>query len=169
MNFKRIAPVGLLALAACVSQPKPTPTPTPRPTPVVRPTTPAPPPPPTTWMDAPRTPGNWSYGQGQANYMAPGGGPLFTMVCERSAGQITLTRAGGGAARNSMRILTETTTRTLNAAPSATGMASSVPARDPILDAMAFSKGRFAVETAGLPTLFLPSWIEVSRVIEDCR
>ena len=47
--------------------------------------------------------------------------------------------------------------------------AAGLPARDPLLDAMAFSKGRFAVEVAGLPTLYLPSWIEVSRVIEDCR
>lgn len=44
-----------------------------------------------------------------------------------------------------------------------------VPVRDPLLDAMAFSRGRFALETAGLPTLYLPSWPELSRVIEDCR
>lgn len=168
MNLKRIAPLGLLALAACVSQPKPTPTPAPRPTPVVRPTPPAPPPP-ATWMDAPRTPGNWSYEQGQANYLAPSGGTLFSMACERGAGQITLSRPGSAPARSSMRILTETTARTLNASQSASALTSAVPARDPILDAMAFSKGRFAVESPGLPTLFLPSWIEVSRVIEDCR
>jgi hypothetical protein len=34
---------------------------------------------------------------------------------------------------------------------------------------MAFSRGRFAIETAGLPTLYVPSWPEVSRVVEDCR
>lgn len=44
-----------------------------------------------------------------------------------------------------------------------------LPANDPILDAMAFSKGRFAIETAGQQTLYLPSWPEVTRVIEDCR
>ena len=44
-----------------------------------------------------------------------------------------------------------------------------VPARDPLLDAMAFSKGRFAVEVAGLPTLYVPSYPEVTRVVEDCR
>jgi len=48
-------------------------------------------------------------------------------------------------------------------------LAVSLAARDPLLDAMAFSRGRFAVETAGLPTLYVPSWTEVSRVIEDCR
>ena len=48
-------------------------------------------------------------------------------------------------------------------------VALTLAARDSVLDAMAFSRGRFAVETAGLPTLYLPSWPEVSRVIEDCR
>jgi hypothetical protein len=42
-------------------------------------------------------------------------------------------------------------------------------ARDPLLDAMAFSRGRFALEAAGLETLYLPAWPELSRVIEDCR
>jgi len=41
--------------------------------------------------------------------------------------------------------------------------------RDPLLDAMAFSRGRFVIETAGAPRLVIPAWAEVSRVIEDCR
>ncbi len=48
-------------------------------------------------------------------------------------------------------------------------IAARVAANDPLLDAMAFSKGRFAVEVAGLPTLYVPSYPEVTRVIEDCR
>jgi len=38
-----------------------------------------------------------------------------------------------------------------------------------LLDAMALSKGRFAVELEGEAALYLPAWAEVSRVIEDCR
>ena len=41
--------------------------------------------------------------------------------------------------------------------------------RDPVLDAMAFSRGRFLVEQAGMPTLVVPAWAEVGRVTEDCR
>ena len=41
--------------------------------------------------------------------------------------------------------------------------------RDAVLDAMGFSRGRFVIEVAGLPTLYLPAWPEVGRVIEDCR
>jgi len=33
---------------------------------------------------------------------------------------------------------------------------------------MALSKGRFAVETQGLETLYVPAWPEMTRVIEDC-
>ena len=41
--------------------------------------------------------------------------------------------------------------------------------RDPLLDAMAFSRGRFMVEMGGAQTLVLPAWSELGRVIEDCR
>ena len=40
---------------------------------------------------------------------------------------------------------------------------------DPLLDAMAVTRGRFAVETTGLSTLYLPPWAEVTRAIESCR
>jgi len=38
-----------------------------------------------------------------------------------------------------------------------------------LLDAMALARGRFAVEVAGYPALYLPNWAEVARVVEDCR
>ncbi|WP_324743459.1 hypothetical protein U8326_08035 [Tsuneonella sp. CC-YZS046] len=71
-----------------------------------------------------------------------------------------------------MRIMTETATRLLDARPTgaqSADLATNLSARDSLLDAIALSRGRFAVEAAGLPTLYLPSWAEVSRVIEDCR
>lgn len=42
-------------------------------------------------------------------------------------------------------------------------------ANDVVLDQIAYSRGRFALEAAGLPMLILPPWAEVARVIEDCR
>ena len=71
-----------------------------------------------------------------------------------------------------MTLRTETQDRTLQARPG-TGQAplsvAVVAARDPLLDAIALTRGRFAVETPGQPTLYLPAWAEVTRVIEDCR
>jgi hypothetical protein len=70
-----------------------------------------------------------------------------------------------------MEILTETAQRALNAAnqPEVGGVAATLTPGDPLLDAMALSKGRFAVAVDGAGMLIVPSWAEVSRVIEDCR
>ena len=40
---------------------------------------------------------------------------------------------------------------------------------DPLLDAIAFSRGRFVIEQTGQPPLVLPPHAEIGRVIEDCR
>jgi hypothetical protein len=42
-------------------------------------------------------------------------------------------------------------------------------AGDRLLDAMAYTKGRFAVEAGGMEALYVPAWPEVVRVIDDCR
>jgi hypothetical protein len=38
-----------------------------------------------------------------------------------------------------------------------------------MLDKLAYSLGRTMIEASGTPTLILPAWPEVARVIEDCR
>ena len=43
------------------------------------------------------------------------------------------------------------------------------PRIDPLLDAIAFSRGRIAVSVGTPPALVLPPWPEPARVIEDCR
>jgi len=72
-----------------------------------------------------------------------------------------------------LQIAAETTTRLLSSSAREVlgrrGLAADLPATDPLLDAMAISKGRFAVQTGGETTLYVPSWPEVTRVIEDCR
>lgn len=97
---------------------------------------------------------------------------LLQLRCDRANGTIVLDRRGNASGTVPIRITTAATTRTLTG----TGVGGpspairiSLPARDPLLDAMAFSRGRFALDTAGLQTLYVPSWPEVSRVIEDCR
>jgi hypothetical protein len=42
-------------------------------------------------------------------------------------------------------------------------------ARDPLLDQIAFSRGRFTIEAPGAAMLVIPAWPEAARVIEDCR
>lgn len=44
-----------------------------------------------------------------------------------------------------------------------------VPAADPVLDQMAFSRGRFLVTAEDGTSLVVPAWPEFARVVEDCR
>ena len=179
--------------------PRPAPAPTPAPTviPAPRPA-PLPPPaavrprPGGDWRDAPITPGNWRWGMEGSRSVARFGADLLILSCERSAATVTLIRPGMIApppapaavegvvpapsppVRQSvpMTILTSNMTRPANgeAIPGPPAVvAVAFTARDPVLDAMAFSRGRFAIETAGLPTLYVPSWPEIGRVVEDCR
>ncbi|WP_250893560.1 hypothetical protein [Croceibacterium selenioxidans] len=119
-------------------------------------------------MDAPATPGDWTYRNGTALFSDPAGGALLALRCDRAAGAVELVRAGQVTATEII-VRAETLERGLSARTAAAGVAAQIPSRDPLLDAMAFSKGRFAVEVIGLPTLYAPAYPEVTRVIEDCR
>lgn len=153
----------LAMVAACVPAPK-APPPAPRPAPTNAPP-PRPAPPPANWQDAPQTPGDWRITAPGSATFADG---LVTLRCNRQAGTVTLTRSGAAAAA-SLVVRTSDTARTLPATATTSGLSADLPARDPLLDSIAFSKGRFAVEAPGTATLYVPSWTEVSRVIEDCR
>ncbi len=160
----------LIALAGCASKPAPKPLPRPTPPPIVRPA-PLPAPPPRDWRDAPATPGDWTWalaeGRSTARFALGAQSPVFSMACDRTAASVVLTRAG--AAAGPMALYTTSGNRSVTAAATPAGAAASLPARDPFLDAIAFSRGRFSVELAGATPLYLPSWPELSRVIEDCR
>ena len=122
-------------------------------------------------MDAPITPGDWRYAAGTATFAGLDGSVLLTLRC--SGGAITLDRAGiGNEFAPTLIVRSEAISRALSATttPGAPGSTvASLSALDSLLDAIAFSKGRFAVESAGLPTLYVPPYPEVTRVIEDCR
>jgi hypothetical protein len=163
MRFIRFAPLApLVLIAACVPRaqvpvpppapPPPAPAPAPTPTPTPVPTY-------ASWEDAPQTPGDWTYANGTATFGLPGQ-PRLTLACTGGAVRIALP----GAVTGLLTVRTETATRAVQA----TGGIASLPARDSLLDAIAFSKGRFAIEGGG-QALYVPAWPEISRVIEDCR
>lgn len=166
------------ALAACVPRtvaPSPTAAPSPRPV-ASAPASPAPAAPaPAAWIDNPRTPGDWTYGLvegGTIARYANGGAPLFAVGCMTNSRRVLLMREGVSAVGTAaMTIRTETADRTLGTTRNQAGNAVSaaLAAREPLLDAIALTRGRFAVEVPGTPTLYLPNWAEVARVVEDCR
>lgn len=170
--MRSLLPFALLALlVACAPATRPAPPP-------VAPTTPAPPPPAAPvafdWRDRPVTPGLWTYtadARGSvAMFGAAGSDALAVLRCDTRLKRLFLSRAGIGAPALTVR----TTSMTRELATGATGgappyHAALLPAADPLLDAMAFSRGRFALEEPGAVPLALPAWAEVGRVIEDCR
>jgi hypothetical protein len=173
--------VSIFALAACVPEAKAPPVAAPAP--VARPA-PAPSPAPVpqapvsdNWMDIPASPGTWRYSEvangSKADFGTPGSLEGFTISCRTTAAgsQIEFMRYHFAKDYVPFTVRTETATRTFRARVSSqmTILVYGIDPRDPLLDAMALSKGRFAVETEGLPPLYLPSWAEVTRVIEDCR
>ena len=171
------AAVLALALAGC-SAPRmiPSATQAPAPTPRPRPATPPASPVPltTTWQDAPATPGDWTWAAEGGRSVARFSDGLLTLTCDRAAGTVTLARQASGNSSATLTVRTTSISRALTAAPSpgtnnSGTIAVSLPPRDSLLDAIAFSRGRFAVESPGQPTLYVPSWPEISRVIEDCR
>jgi hypothetical protein len=42
-------------------------------------------------------------------------------------------------------------------------------AKDPMLDAMVYSRGAFLISLAGIEDLIAPTWAEFARVVEECR
>jgi hypothetical protein len=166
-----------LAIAGCSETPRVVPPPAPKPAPVPTPA-PAPTPTPTLssdWRDWPLTPGNWVYkqdGRGSvALYGLPGAEAELILRCDNGRSRVVLSRRGQGVA--SLTVRTTSTLRQLAVQPMPNGttpwLAADLGARDSILDAMGFSRGRFLVQGNGLPTLVVPAYAEILRVVEDCR
>jgi hypothetical protein len=130
------------------------------------------------WRDVPLTPGRWTWrgGAGRTSlsqYGLPGGPAVFALRCDTGTRAIILsmaqTVAGAG---NAMTLTTSFGAFTLAAAPGGgapPAIVAQLAARDPRLDQLAFSRGRFLVDAPGQARLVLPAWPEVARVIEDCR
>jgi len=111
------------------------------------------------WEDTALSPGAWAYREDgpSASY-----GELFTMRCESSGRRIVLHRQG---ATGALIFRTSFGARTLPGGPGGVVL----PASDPLLDQIAFSRGRIAVEAEGQARLVLPTWPEPARVVDECR
>lgn len=160
----------LALLGACAQRRAPEPPPPPQPAPRPAPQPAPPPQPPVNWQDAALSPGGWTYrSEGAASSASFGlpGQPSFVVRCEPSR-QVTLARTGASAA-TVLTLRTTSGARSFPARPVAGAVAATLAASDPFLDTLVFSRGRFTVEVAGLPTLIVPAWPEPARVIEDCR
>jgi hypothetical protein len=176
MRTKSLILTGIFLLAACSAPqqaPVPQPRPQPAPPPIVQPM------PPQSrsadWLDWPLEAGTWAYrtdARGSLALFGPAGAnAIVTLRCDKGRGRIFLSVAGNRASGT----FTIRTSSALKSLPSAQAsgdppyVAAEIAPADPILDAMAFSRGRFAIEVAGLRSVALPNWSEIATLIEDCR
>lgn len=174
--FLALAGTALLLLGSCTAPPPPAPI---RPPELVVLPSPEPVPRPAIkdWRDIMPPPGTWrwsaSTGRSTAQYLGSDGAALASLTCDRTSARVLLARAGSASEQVAMGVTTTGAgNRPLLSDPLAGSpgwIVTALPARDKLLDAMAFSRGRFLLDVSGLPSLALPSWPEVSRVIEDCR
>ena len=123
---------------------------------------------------SPVSPGSWSYRAtamgSEATFVDSGGIQRAVVGCIRSARQVSISRTSGAPAA-SIAVWTSSSSRALPSRfdLSAKRVIATTTAYDPLLDAVAFSRGRFALSLPGFPTLLLPTGSEVDHVVEDCR
>jgi hypothetical protein len=167
-----------LILLACAKEPAPPPQAAPAPTAVAPKPAPAPVSLGETWIDAPRSTGDWVYrrdSRGSVALFGPSGAEAsFIIRCDSAARRIFLSRAGtfpdGDSGMMTIRASSGLKSFTVkNNGDTPAYVAVALPVNEPQLDAMAFSRGRFLVSVKGAADLVIPSWPEIARVIEDCR
>jgi len=160
----------VLLLAGCAAAPKapaPAAAPPPPPPPVATPQPLPPAPAPAGWEDREPAAGDWRYLPSPtpgAEYGEAGAAAL-TLRCDAPRQRLTVARTGAGAGA----VLTVRTTFGSRALPVEADGVARLAATDPLLDEIVSSRGRIALEAAGLPTLILPTWPEPARAVEECR
>ncbi len=168
-----VALLGCADTTKPIPQPRPVAIPAPRPLPPIAPVAPQKK---GDWTDWAYSTGTWAFRKDDrgtlALYGVPGQSAHLLVRCDRQEQRIFISRAGliADGTGSSMSIRTTTALQSFAVANSGAGyVAAALAPRNPHLDAMAFSRGRFLVSVAGAEDLILPAWPELTRVIEDCR
>ena len=117
--------------------------------------------------------GNWSYApaaDGSEAVFRDAARPQFIIHCSRATRRVTIARPAS-VASPFLFVWTSSLTRNLPASfnPATARVSADLAASDPLLDAIIFSRGRFAVGLSGQAAVVLSAWAEPARVIEDCR
>ena len=119
-------------------------------------------------------PGSWSYrpfpGGSEARFVDSTGIARLVLSCARATRRVSVSHTSSVPAA-SMFVWTSSASRNLapRFEPNAMRVTADLAASDPLLDGLAFSRGRVAVALAGGTPLVVPAWPEAARTIEDCR
>jgi hypothetical protein len=119
---------------------------------------------PADWRSRPLTAGSWTWRstpEASEALFSDSRGVQLVIRCTRATRRVSFSRTGASLAQP-IRIATTSSERLLPPG-------NMVLAGDPLLDAIAFTRGRMWVEAAGTMPLVLASAAEPARSIEDCR
>jgi hypothetical protein len=119
-------------------------------------------------------PGSWIYSPAsdgsEASFVDAGSQPQVTIHCTRSTRRVAISKP---VAAPSPFLWVWTSSQVKNVPATYDAASTRVIADfgpfDPLLDAIASSRGRIGFSTSGLAATIVPPWAEVGRVIEDCR
>jgi len=123
---------------------------------------------------SPVSPGAWNYrtvtGGSEATFVDTANTARIVVACGKLTRLVTISKISGAPAAT-LSFWTSSTARDLPARfdVNAKRVVTQVGAGDALLDAVAFSRGRFAVSMPGAPALVVPAATEVAHVVEDCR
>ena len=118
-------------------------------------------------------PGNWTYATtedgSQTVFTDANNQPQLSLRCLRSIRRVVVSKPATAAAPT-LTVWSSTATKSFPATyDAATARVSAQIANwDPILDALAYSRGRIAIAT-NAQQLVVPSCADISRIVEDCR
>ncbi len=125
--------------------------------------------------------GNWTYAAtadgSEATFSNPSALQQLSIRCVRGARRVTIAKPATAAAPF-LSVWTSSAVRSVPASfnPLTNRISADVVSNDPLLDALAFSRGRIGVivsQPAGSAAqsvqLVVPAWPEIARVVEDCR
>ena len=118
--------------------------------------------------------GSWTYraiADGtEADFVDAAAVVRLQIRCNRANRTVSIVRTGVPAAAPTLTVWTSALSRTVPARFLATKeLIADLVATDPLLDSIAFSRGRFSTAASGAPMVAVPSAPEATRVIEDCR
>ena len=118
--------------------------------------------------------GSWSYTAvsdgSEATFANESGVVQLSLHCTRATRRVSISKPASGAVP-SVSLWTSGSTRDVPAAynPATARLTLDLGAYDSILDSMANSRGRIGLTVGAQPSLVVPAWPELARVIEDCR
>jgi hypothetical protein len=122
------------------------------------------PPAPADWRTRPMTAGSWTWRTSadvSEAAFSDSRGIQFVLRCTRATRRVSFSRPGAPVS-TPIRIATTSSERQL-------GIGNAVAANDPLLDAIAFTRGRLWVAAGATMPLVLRSAAEPARAVEDCR